>query len=156
MGYRELKDFTTTVLLKVWCALKLRVLCLVDQSRPTLCKPMDCSPQGSSVYGDSPGKNTGVGCHTLLQGTFQTQGSNPGLPHCRRILYHLSHQGSPRILEWVAYPFSRETSRPRNRTTVSCIAGGFFTSWGTQEALKLSEICLKCRFLDPTWGSYDH
>ena len=44
---------------------------------------------------DSPGKNTGVGCHFLLQGIFLTQESNPGLPHCRQILYHLSHQGSP-------------------------------------------------------------
>ena len=50
---------------------------------------------GSSVHGDSPGKNTGVGCHALLQGIVPTQGSNPGLPHCRRILHHLSHQGSP-------------------------------------------------------------
>jgi len=47
---------------------------------------------------DSPGKNTGVGCHALLQGIFATQGYNPGLPHCRRILYHLSHQGSPLIV----------------------------------------------------------
>ena len=59
-----------------------------------LCYHMDCSLPGSSVYGDSPGKNTGVGCHVLLQGIFPTQGSNPGLPHCRQILYHLSHQGN--------------------------------------------------------------
>ena len=69
---------------------------------------------------DFPGKNTGVGSHFLLQGIFQIQGSNPGLPHCRWILYQLSHQGRPRILEWVAYPFS---SRPRNQTGISCIAG---------------------------------
>jgi len=56
---------------------------------------MDCSLPGSSVHGDSPGKNTGVGFHTLLQGVFLTQGSNPGLLHCRQILYCLSHQGSP-------------------------------------------------------------
>ena len=43
---------------------------------------------------NSPGKNTGVGCHALLQGILQSQGSNPSLPHCRQILYHLSHQGS--------------------------------------------------------------
>jgi len=55
---------------------------------------MDCSQLGSSVHGDSPGKNTGVGCHALLQGIFPIQGSNPGLPHCRQILYYLSHQGS--------------------------------------------------------------
>ena len=80
----------------------------------SLCDPVDCSPPGSSVHGDSPDKNTGVDCHALFQGIFPTQGSNPGLPHCRQILYQLSHQGSPRILEWVAYPFSRGSSRPRN------------------------------------------
>ena len=64
------------------------------QSCSTLCYPMDCSPPGSFVHGDSPGKNTGVGCHALLQGIFPTQGSNPGLPHCRWILYCLRHQVS--------------------------------------------------------------
>ena len=60
--------------------------------------PMDCSPPGSSVHGDSPGKNSGVGYHTLLQGILPTQGWEPGLLHCRQILYHLSHQGSPVII----------------------------------------------------------
>ena len=84
------------------------VLCLVTQSCPTLCNPMDCVVhQPCLSTGDSPDKNIGVGCHALLQGIFPVQESNPGLPHCRLILYHLSHQGSPRILEWVAYPFSR-------------------------------------------------
>ena len=46
---------------------------------PTLCDPMDCSSLGSSVHGDSPGKSTGVGCYTLLQGIFLTQGLNPHL-----------------------------------------------------------------------------
>ena len=73
----------------------LAVLCLVTQSCLTLCDPMDCRPLDTSVHGDSPGKNTGEGCHTLLQGFFPTQGLNPGLPPCRQILYHLSHQGSP-------------------------------------------------------------
>ena len=68
-------------------------MCLVTQSCPTLCDPIDYSPPGSSVHGDSPGKNTGVGCHALLQGIFPTQGSNPGLPPCRQILYFLRHQG---------------------------------------------------------------
>ena len=45
-----------------------------------------------------PGKSTGVGCHCLLQRIFLTQGSNPGLPHCRQTLYHLSHQGNPSLL----------------------------------------------------------
>ena len=73
------------------CAVK----CIGAQSRPTLCNPMDCGTPGSSVPGDSPGRNTGVGCHALLQGIFPILGSNPGLWHCRQILYHLSHQGSP-------------------------------------------------------------
>ena len=55
---------------------------------------MDCSLEGCSVHGYSPSKNTGVGCHALLQEIFPTHGSNPGLPHCRQILYRLSHQGS--------------------------------------------------------------
>ena len=84
--------------------------CLVVQSCPSLCNPRDCSLPGSSVHVDSPGKNTGVSCHALLQGIFPTQGSNPGFPHCRKILHCLSHQGSPRILEWVDYPFSRGSS----------------------------------------------
>ena len=74
------------------------VLCLVTQSCLTFCDPRTFCPPGSSVHGDSPGKNTGVSCHAFLQGIFPTQGSNPGPLHCRRILYHLRHQGSPRIL----------------------------------------------------------
>ena len=103
-------------------------LCLVTQSHPTLCNAMDCSPPDSSVRGDSPGKKTGVNYHALFQGIFPTQGSNPGLPHCRQILYCLSHQGSPRILEWVAYPLSRGSSLPKNQTRVFCIAGRLFLS----------------------------
>ena len=60
-------------------SIKSSVLCLVTQSYPTLCDPMDCSPPGFSVLGNSPGKNTGVGCHALLQEIFLTWGSNPGL-----------------------------------------------------------------------------
>ena len=88
--------------------------------------PHDCSLPGSSVHGDFPSKNTEVGYHVLPQGTSPTQGLNPGLPHWRQILYQLSYLGSSRILEWVAYPFSRESSQPRNRTRISCITGGFF------------------------------
>ena len=109
-------------------------LCLVTQSCSTLCDPVDCSPPGTSVHGDSLGKNTGVGSLSLLQGIFLTQGSDPGLPPCRQILYHLSHQGSPRTMEWVAYPISREFPWPRNGTWISCIAGGSFISWATREA----------------------
>ena len=58
---------------------------------------MDCNSPGSSVLGDSPGKNTGEGCHAFLQGIFPAQGSNEGLPHCTRILYRLSLQGRASI-----------------------------------------------------------
>ena len=75
-----------------------------------------------------PGQNTGMGNLSLLQGIFPTQGSNSGLPHGRQILYQLSHKGSPRILEWVAYPFSSGSSQPRNQTRISCIADGFITN----------------------------
>ena len=89
---------------------------------------------------NSAGRNTGEGCHALLQGMPPTQESNSGLLNCKRILYCLSHKGNPRILEWVAYPFSRESSWPRKWTGVSCTAGRFFTSWATREALSKSYI----------------
>ena len=108
--------------------------CALSLSCLTLCNPTACSLPGSSVHGDSPGKNTGMGCHALLQGIFRSQGSNPGLPHCTQILYHLRHQGSPWILEWVAYPISRGFSWPRNWTQVSFMAGRFFTSWAARKA----------------------
>ena len=108
---------------------------LITQLCPTLWNPMDCKPPGFSLHGNSPGRSTGVGCHAFFQGIFPAQGSNADLPHCRQILYCLSQQRSPRILEWVAYPFSRGSSWHRNRTGASCIAGGFFTSWAdTREA----------------------
>ena len=66
---------------------------LVAQSCLTLCNPMDCSPARLICPWNSLGKNTGVGCHSLLQGIFPTQGLNPGLPHCRQILYCVSHGG---------------------------------------------------------------
>ena len=88
---------------------------------------------------NSPGQNSRVGRHSLLQGIFPTQGLNPRLPHCRQILYQLSHQGSPWILEWVAYPFSCRSSWPRDGTRVFCIAGGLFTNWATGKAPKLTQ-----------------
>ena len=91
-------------------------------------------PHGLYSPWNSLGQNTGVGSLSLLQGIFPTQGSNPGLLHCRQILSQLSHKGSPRILEGVAFPFSSGSSQPRNRIGVSCIAGGFFTNWAIREA----------------------
>ena len=75
----------------------------VTQLCPTL------PPHGLYSQWNSPGQNPGVGSLSLFQGMFPTQGLNPGLPHCGRILYQVSHKGSPRIREWVAYPFSRES-----------------------------------------------
>ena len=98
----------------------------VAQWCPTLCDPMDCP-------WTSLGQNTGVGNFSLLQGVFPTKRLNPGLPHCRQILYQLSHQGSPRKLEWIAYPFSRGSFWPRNQSRVSWIAGRFFTNWTLRE-----------------------
>ena len=133
-------------------------------------------PHGLHSPWNSPGQNTGGGSLSLLQGIFPTQGSNSGLLHYKRILYQLSHKGSPRILEWVAYPFSSRSSRPRNQTRVSCIAGGFFTNWAIREAhgdslcsvgpdiwitfltyclvlsLRCSIICWECRLLSRKHG----
>ena len=105
-----------------WCAV---LSCSVMSDFATSCLTVTCQ---LLCLWDPPGKNTWMGCHFLPQGIFPTQGLNPGLPHCRQILYCLSHQGSPRILDWVAYRFSRGSSRHRNGTGVSCIAGGF---WAT-------------------------
>ena len=69
-------------------------------------------PHGLYSLWNSPGQNTGVCSLSLLLGVFPTLGSNPGLPHCRRILHQLSHKGSPRILEWVTYLFSSRSSDP--------------------------------------------
>ena len=91
-------------------------------------------PHGLYSPWNSPAQSTGVGILFLLQGIFPTQGSNPGLPHCRQILYQLSHKGSARILEWVAYTFTSRSSWPRNWTAVSSIAGKFFTNWTIREA----------------------
>ena len=87
---------------------------------------------------NSPGQNTGVGNLSLLQEIFPTQGLNPGLPHCRQILYQLSHKGSPRILEGVAFPFSGESSRPGGGTCVLisfALPSGSFATSTTWEVL---------------------
>ena len=105
-----------------------------------VCEGVSCSvvfdslwPYGLHSPWNSTGQNARVGSCFLPQVIFPTQGLNPGLLHCRQILYQLSHKGNPRILEWVAYPFSRGSSRPRNQTRVSSIR--FFTNWAIREAL---------------------
>ena len=129
----------THVSLRTNCSLQLNFLTFPyheSESESTSCSVVSDSFQlhGLDSPWNPPGQNPGVGSLSLLQGIFPTQGSNPGLPHCRRILYHMSHQETPWILEWVAYPFSRGSSWPRNQTRVSCIAGGFFTNWGIRKA----------------------
>ena len=107
----------------------------VTQSCLTLCNPMDCT-----VHGILQARILEWAAFPFLQGIFPTQGSNPRIPHCRQILYQLSHKASPRILEWVADPFSNRSSWPRNQTRVSCIAWGFFTNWATREAQEYNII----------------
>ena len=113
-----------------WCDLSSRKAMTWSESESRSVVSYSLGPHGLYSPWNSPGQNTGVGSLSLLQGIFPTQGSNPGI----RILYQLSHKGSPRILEWVDYPFSTRSSQPRNRTGVSCIAGRFFTNWAIREA----------------------
>ena len=110
-------------------------------------RPHGLQPGRLLCLWNSPGKDTEVGSCSLFQGIFPTRGSNPSLLHHKRILYHLNHQGSSRILEWVAYPFSRGSSQPRNRTGVSCIAGELFTSWATRDTLLM--VSLLENFIPP-------
>ena len=100
------------------------------QSCLTLCDPMEFS---------RPEYRSG-------QGIFPTQGSNPGLPHCRQILYQLSHMGSPRILEWVAYPFSRGSSRPRNwKSSLKDTTGPTHFYYAVNNKVKLEHLfCIFC------------
>ena len=122
--------------LQTWLAFLAHIIFLLDrgiivkvaQSHPNL-----CDPHGLYSPWNSPDQNTGMGSLSLFQDIFPTQRPNPGLWHCRRIVHQLRYQGSPRILEWVAYPFSSGSSRPRNRTRVSCFAGRFFTNWANSE-----------------------
>ena len=118
-----------------WYAKKHQLLyCEVKWSESHSVVSDSLRPHGLYSPWNSPGQNTGVGSLFFLQGIFPTQESNPGLPHCRRILYQLSHKGRPRILQWVPYSFSRGSSQPRNWSGVSCIAGRFFINWATREA----------------------
>ena len=116
-----------------------------DHPNPGI-EPRSSTLQVDSLLSEPQGKpkNTfRVDSLTLLQGNFPTQGSNTGLLHCRRILYQMSHKGNPWILEWVAYLFSRGYFQPRNQPGVSCIAGGFFITWATREALCLGQLTSK-------------
>ena len=111
---------------------KWKSLSLVDSATPWTIQSMKFS--------------SGVGSLSLFQGISLTQQSNPGFPHCRQVLSQLSHKGSPRILEWADYPFSRASSWPRNWTGVSCIAGGFFTNLDIRETQRWKQF--KCLLTD--------
>ena len=105
-------------------------MCLVTQSYLTFCDPWTVTLSSFSQVPLSMGilQQKYWSFHALFKEIFPTQVSNPGLPHCRQILYQLSHKRSPRILGWVDYPFSSQFSQAWNRTRVSYIAGGFFTN----------------------------
>ena len=99
----------------------------VAQSCLTLCDPVDYT-----IHGILQARR--LEWVALLQGISPTQGLNPSLPRYRWTLFQLSHQGSPRILGWAAYPFSRGSAQPRDWTQVSRITGGLFSSLATREA----------------------
>ena len=88
-----LRDWSELNQIRMYFSKYWKVKALVFQSFPTLCYPMECSPPGFSVW-NSPGKNIGLGAF-LSPGHLPNPGMNPGLMHCRLIVYHLSHQGSP-------------------------------------------------------------
>ena len=98
----------------------------VTQLCPTLWDPMDCSPPGPSIHEYFPGKNTRVGCHSLLQGIFPTQESNPDLLHYRQTLYHLSHKGRFKLKKKKVTALSRYNSPPMQFTHLRCTIQCFF------------------------------
>ena len=111
-------------------------------SCPTFANPRTVAPRHFCPW-KFPGKNTGVGCHSLLHGIFSTQGSNPCLlwvkvaklcpTLCNSMDYTVDGILQARILEWVAFPFSMKSSQSSNQTQVSHITGRFFTIWATRE-----------------------
>ena len=113
----------------------------VAQSCLTLCDPMDCFKiLQAKILERVP--------ISFSRESSQPRDQSQVYPYCRRILYQLSHKGSPRILEWEAYPFSSGSSQLRSQTRVSCVAGRFFTKWATRKPL--SEVAQSCSTLcDP-------
>ena len=127
--------------------LPLKVKVFVAQSCPTLCNHMDRSPPGSSIY-NSPGKNTGVGCHFLTPGDLPNPGIEPRSPTLQThslvwvtmTPWTIDHQiplsiDFSRQQHWSGLPFSfsRGSSRLRDWTQVSCVAGRFFIVWATRK-----------------------
>ena len=116
------------------------------------CSIMSDSFQSHGLYSpwNSPGQNTGVGSLSLLQGIFPIQGSNPGLLHCTQILYQLSHKGSPRILEWVAYPSPMELPDPGIKPGSSAFQVDSLPTEPVGKLGKFRKGRPKCRFLSDT------
>ena len=109
-------------------------------------------PQGLYSPWNSPGQNTGVGSCSLLQGIFPTQGSNPGLPHCRKIVYQLSHQGSPP--NWVVCSecllfFYLSTVRMERLVTVVCVCVCMHIH--ACVSLSLGQVLNKCAYFSLFW-----
>ena len=120
----------------------------------TRCDAMDCSLPASSLQGDSPGKNTGVGCQALLEGIFSTQGLNPGKPHSRQILYQLGYQGGPTNLIKTLKVIHIKRNLFKNISKTDCDASVFIT----HESLFLSHLKL-CSLSDlwgPNWPTKPH
>ena len=141
MAWGGVKREAPRTLVQFCCVVK------VKESESGLIGSNSLWPHGLYSLWKSPGQNNGVDSLSLLQGIFPTQGSNPDLPHCRQILYQLSHKGSTRILKWVTYPFSNRSSWPRNLTGVSCIAGRFFTNWAIRETDLIMLLSLHLKYL---------
>ena len=131
----------------LWPHMKVKVK--VTQSCPVLCDPMTYT-----VHGILQARILEWVAFPFSRGFFTNHGSNLGLPHCRWILYQLSHKGSPRIMEWVAYTFSSRSSWPRNRRAISWIAGGFFTNWAIREAQPHIAL-LNAKNRISTWKEFD-
>ena len=142
------------------------VLCLVAQSCPTLCDSTDYSPSSSSVHRDSPGKNTRVGCHALLQGMCLTQGSNPGLPHCRWIFLpadlpgkppqeHSSVQFSHSVMSNALRPYGLQHTRlPCPSPTPRVYSNSCPLSWWCHPTISSSVVPFSCLQSFPASGSY--
>ena len=130
------RDWGTSLSLSPVLERKVKVK--LAQLCPTLCDPMDYIIHG--LY-NSPGKNTGVGSLSLLQGIFPTQGLIPGLPHYKRIICQLNHKGSQRILKWVAYPFFSRPSQPRNWTGDLCLPTNYWKLYSWNLCL-LTDYCV--------------
>ena len=116
-----------------WMTVKLTVA----QSCPTLCDHMDCSPW------NSPGQYTGVGSHSILQGVFPTHGSNPGLLHCRWIIYQLSHKGSPPkwiVVSHFSLPILKDIAKVGSQETPG-VTGKFDLGIWNEVGQRLIEFC---------------